>query len=171
MATYFIQNRLHHNWGKYIKLGHVSLQSPYSSNKMQQQRRSGSLPSQRQDDEAQYRRLLAKYADILDNEKGTSSQSLISTLLSWLFLRRTISPSSIYTCGQGFFRMAGKLAKPAAKLAKGMPALACAVLFGFISAVGLTWCWWYVRRNCVWIIYRLLLYDSRPLPTVSLLIN
>lgn len=143
---------------------HASNSFDTLSDKMQHQRRFDSTFTQRQKDEAQYRRLLEKYADILENDnQASNSQSLVPTVLSWFLVGKSISPSQIYRQGHRLLKMAGQFVNAVSKLIKTVPALSCAVLFGFVSAVGLTWCWWYLRRNCVWIIYRLLMYVVRSL--------
>ncbi|KAJ6436081.1 transcription factor TAF25 [Purpureocillium lavendulum] len=147
--------------GTSTKATHASNLFDTLSDKMQHQRQFDSTHTQRQKDEAQYRRLLEKYADILESDnKASNNQSLITAVLSWFLVGKSISPSQIYRQGHRLLTMAGQFVNAVSKLIKTVPALSCAVLFGFVSAVGLTWCWWYMRRNCVWIIYRLLI--GRP---------
>lgn len=140
------------SWHELLILQKMSSSSRKQVKEPQQQRAD--------EDEARYRLLLARYSALLEGDEVDSRKlPLISTLLSWLFFPRSFSLSNVFKqLGRPRVLHWGRImAGSSFRLARALPTLSFAVLLSLVAAVGFTWFWWYLRRNCIWIIYRLLL--------------
>ncbi|TQV90508.1 hypothetical protein IF1G_10831 [Cordyceps javanica] len=54
-------------------------------------------------------------------------------------------------------KMAGKMLLRCVRAARVLPTVLIATVFGFLAAVSFTWIWWFARRRCIWIVYRLVI--------------
>ncbi|KAJ2975450.1 hypothetical protein NQ176_g5513 [Zarea fungicola] len=115
-----------------------------------------------QTDQDAYVRLLSKLTD--DTETNVpSTSSLILALLysgySWLCRLKDIFPLPLQTYSRQLYvlKMAGKMLLRCARAVRVLPTVFMATIFGFLAAVSFTWIWWYARRRCIWIVYRLVI--------------
>lgn len=103
-----------------------------------------------------YRHLLEILSNITEARAGSKVYSIISTILEWLLWVNNCHLSHFYTSVKRIPVMAHKMAQ-IPHLFKAIPIISLAVLAGLISAVTLSWLWWYVRSHCIQIVYRILL--------------
>ncbi|KAJ4146939.1 hypothetical protein LMH87_001493 [Akanthomyces muscarius] len=116
-----------------------------------------------QPDQDTYVRLLSDLSDNIENNVPTSKSSLILALLyscySWWCRLKNILPSQLQGYSRQLYvlRMAGKMLLRCARAARVLPTMFIATVFGFLAAVSFTWIWWFARRRCIWIVYRLVI--------------
>lgn len=100
----------------------------------------------------------SRYCHLLDDADIAldTPTSLPSILVSWWSLLKGPSVKRLEMYVRRL-RILGRLVKYAAKCGGIVPPLAVAVVIGTTSALIFTWAWWYVRRNIVWVVYRMIL--------------
>lgn len=112
------------------------------------------------DNESKYQRVLNTYKELIERNRRISQiPPLLPTLFAWYSFIQRISAPSIRTYLYNLYglRRLSVMVTPVARLARAVLPVSVVISFGLISAIGLTWIWWYVRRNCIWMVYRILL--------------
>ncbi|KAJ2978965.1 hypothetical protein NQ176_g3527 [Zarea fungicola] len=116
-----------------------------------------------QTDQNTYVRLLSELTDDIENNVPASKSSLLLALLcscySWLCRLKDAFPLHLQTYSRQLYvvKMAGEVLLRCARATRVLPTVFMATVFGFIAAVSFTWIWWYARRHCIWIVYRLVI--------------
>ncbi|KAM3548614.1 hypothetical protein ARSEF4850_009313 [Beauveria asiatica] len=116
-----------------------------------------------QPDQDTYVRLLSDFTDDIENSVPTPKAPLILALLyscySWWCRLRNILPPQLQTYSRQLYalKMAGKLLLRCVHAARVLPTVMIATVLGFFAAVSFTWIWWFARRRCIWIVYRLVM--------------
>lgn len=115
--------------------------------------------SARQASDPPYRQILESVCEVLEDRAGPQTRSFFSVFVPWLFRRNGILFTGAHTLLRKLCALVGlNRAMPAAlRLLRGLSLLSFALLVGLVPAVALTWLWWYVRRHCIQLVYRLLL--------------
>ncbi|KAJ2981159.1 hypothetical protein NQ176_g2194 [Zarea fungicola] len=115
-----------------------------------------------QTDPDAYVRLLSELTDDTENVPASTSSLILALLYSgcsWLCRLKGVFPLPLQTYSRQLYvlRMAGKMLLRCARAARVLPTVFMATIFGFLAAVSFTWIWWYARRRCIWIVYRLVI--------------
>ncbi|KAM3547605.1 hypothetical protein ARSEF4850_009918 [Beauveria asiatica] len=114
-------------------------------------------------DQDTYARLLSGYEDDTENSVPASKSSLVLALLyscySWWCRLKNILPLQLQTYSRQLYamKMAGRISLRCVRAARVLPAVFIATVFGFLAAISFTWIWWFARRRCIWIVYRLVI--------------
>ncbi|EJP61513.1 nitrate assimilation regulatory protein nirA [Beauveria bassiana ARSEF 2860] len=118
-----------------------------------------------------YVRLLSDFTEDIENSVPTPKAPPILAVLyscySWWRRLRNILPPQLQTYSRQLyaFKMAGKLLLRCFYAARVLQTVLIATVFGFFAAVSFTWIWWFARRRCIWIVYRLVI----PFVLISLI--
>ncbi|KAJ2979272.1 hypothetical protein NQ176_g3356 [Zarea fungicola] len=124
------------------------------------QRRQTRKSSQTDPDD--YVRLLSELTDDTENNVPSTSSLILALLYpgySWLCRLKDVFPLPLQTYSRQLYvlKMAGKMLLRCARAARLLPTVFMATVSGFLAAVSFTWIWWYARRRCIWIAYRLVI--------------
>ncbi|TQV90173.1 nitrate assimilation regulatory protein nirA [Cordyceps javanica] len=110
-----------------------------------------------------YTSLLSDCTDDIENSlaghKSPRILALLYSCYSWWSRLRNILPPQLHTYSRQLYavKMAGKLLLRCARATRVLPTVLVATVFGFLAAVSFTWIWWFARRHCIWVVYRLVI--------------